>query len=79
MQIEDIKDVKLLKSMAEAAKCHLKRIDYSNENKDKKTITKAEFEEIQNMENDLVRIQLRIAEIEIIKKMMQEVMENRKG
>jgi len=61
MQIEQIKDVKLLKSMAEAAECHLKRIDLTD------TMNNEKFKEIQDMEHDILRIQIRIAEIEKLK------------
>lgn len=66
MQIEHIKDVKLLKAMAEAAECHLKRIQLTHLKRIDltATMTKEEFKEIQEMEHDILCIQIRIAEIE---------------
>lgn len=72
MQIEQIRDVKLLKSMAEAAQCHIKRIEYcSPTSKDKNK----DQEDIKAIEADLLRIHFRILEIEGTEKAIQTAWE----
>jgi len=69
MQIEHIKNLSTLKAMEKAVQCHLKRND---------TTSELSCQEIKDMEEDIIRIQFRIAEIELTKKAVQEAVENYK-